>query len=46
LTVRANAFVERLVLTARTEVTDRMLIFGQRHLRLIVAEYETHYDGR
>jgi len=43
---RANAFVERLVLTARTEVTDRMLIFGQRHLRLIVAEYETHYDGR
>jgi putative transposase len=23
-----------------------MLIFGERHLRLILAEYETHYNGR
>jgi putative transposase len=36
----------RFVLTARTEVTDRMLIFGERHLRTILAEYETHYNGR
>jgi putative transposase len=34
------------VLTARTEVTDRMLIFGERHLRAILAEYEAHYNGR
>jgi putative transposase len=34
---RANAYAERFVLTARTEVTDRMLIFGQRHLRSILA---------
>ena len=27
-TPRANAYSERSVLTARTEVTDRMLIFG------------------
>jgi len=36
---RANAFAERFVLTARTEVTDRMLIFGERHLRVVMAEY-------
>ena len=42
----ANAHAERFVLTARTEVTDRMLIFGQRHLRTILAQYEAHYNGR
>ena len=43
---RANAYAERFVLTARTEVTDRMLIFGERHLRTILAEYEAHSNGR
>ena len=43
---RANAYAERFVLTARTEVTDRMLIFGQRHLRAILGQYEAHYNGR
>jgi len=43
---RANAHAERFVLTARTEVTDRMLIFGQRHLRTVLTQYETHYNGR
>jgi putative transposase len=43
---RANAYAERFVLTARTEVTDRMLIFGERHLRAVMSEYETHYNGR
>jgi hypothetical protein len=41
---RANA--ERFVLTARTEVTDRLLIFGQRHLRTVLAQYEAHYNAR
>jgi len=41
----ANAYAERFVLTARTEATDRMLIFGERHLRLVLAEYEAHYNG-
>ena len=43
---RANAYAERFVLTARTEVTDRMLIFGEQHLRTILAQYETHYNGQ
>jgi putative transposase len=43
---RANAFAERFVLTARTEVTDKMLIFSERHLRTILAQYEVHYNGR
>jgi putative transposase len=43
---RANAFAERFLLTVRTEVTDRVLIFGQRHLRAVQAEYARHYNGR
>ena len=43
---RANAYAERFVLTARTEVTDRMLIFGEPHLRTVLTEYARHYNGR
>ena len=44
--MRGNAHAERFVLTARTEITDRMLIFGERHLRLVLAKYAAHYNGR
>jgi putative transposase len=43
---RANAYAERFVLTAHTEVTDRMLIFGERHLRSVLAGYARHYNRR
>ena len=43
---RANAYAERFVLTARTEITDQMPIFGQRQLRTILDQYEAHYNGR
>src|ERR1017187_56959 len=43
---RANAYAERFVLTARTEVTDRMLISDERHLRLVLAEYAALYRSK
>jgi hypothetical protein len=42
---RANCFAERFVLTARTELTDRILIFGERHLLTVLARYVTHYNS-
>ena len=44
--LRANCFAERFVLTARTELTGRILIFGERHLRSVLAKYRAHYNGQ
>ncbi|WP_446219967.1 integrase core domain-containing protein [Micromonospora sp. IBHARD004] len=41
---RANAYAERFVGTVRREVTDRMLIFDERHLRRTLAEYARRYN--
>jgi putative transposase len=42
---RANCYAECFVLTIRTEVTDRMLIFGERHLHQVLAGYVAHYNN-
>jgi putative transposase len=43
---KANAYAERWVRTVRSEVTDRMLIAGPRHLRAVLDEYAAHYNHR
>ena len=40
---RANAIAERWISSARRECLDRMLITGERHLRLVLGEYVDHY---
>ena len=39
-----NAYVERLIGTVRRECLDRMLIFGESHLRQILASYAAYYN--
>jgi transposase InsO family protein len=41
---RANAIAERWISSARRECLDRMLITGERQLRLILSEYTDHYN--
>ncbi|HET9079897.1 MAG TPA: integrase core domain-containing protein [Trebonia sp.] len=41
---RMNAICERLVGTLRRELPDRVLIFGEGHLRAVLGEYQVHYN--
>ena len=41
---RANAICERWISTLRRECTDRLLIYGERHLQQILGQYDAHYN--
>jgi putative transposase len=42
---RANPYAERWIRTLRAELTGRMPILGERHLRRVLADYLQHYNG-
>jgi Integrase core domain len=39
-----NPYVERLIGTARRECLDRVLVFGEAHLRQILSSYAAYYN--
>jgi len=39
-----NAYVERVIGSIRRECLDHMIVFGERHLRRILAEYVEYYN--
>ncbi|MGH8997120.1 MAG: integrase core domain-containing protein, partial [Acidimicrobiales bacterium] len=40
----ANAIAERWIRTVRSELTDRLLILSERHLRRVLDRYVRHYN--
>jgi putative transposase len=41
-----NAYAERWVQSIKCECLDHFIVFGEDHLRHLVSEYSTHYNGQ
>jgi putative transposase len=41
---QANAFCERLIGTIRRECLDWLIVLNERHLRVVLREWVTHYN--